>query len=455
MANMLYNGVELPDINEVWTDKETYPYAYVVDYLSGSRFYLYMVSEPCFIEYYSQYSADFLFGPSSYRLCYYEFHYTSSPFYSGIWEPVLYDRVTSGSIQNVDKCPLIWTSSDVLNSDGSVYLSASEPVDPNAPTEPTYDRTAFLSGMAMGLTGKGNPTSNMTTTGGASDNESGLKKGSLVCNPVKSVPSSYKGSDTLRAKSWNGLASFYGKYIWSDGTDIYYSNGTTQCVLNGDTLNVKSWSGLTSFYGNYIWSDGTHIYYSNGTTQYILNGDIWETKTWNGLTSFHGDYIWSDGTDIYYSYSSDQYILNGDTWEPKTWNGLTSFSGAYIWSDGTNIYYSYSSNQYVLNGDTWESKSWNGLASLTGDQIWSDGTNIYYSNSSNQYVLNGDTWEPKTWNGLTSFSGAYIWSDGTDIYYSLNNIQYVLNGTIIPDTFTKGYLTGAALRRKRVISEAT
>ena len=26
MSKYLYNGVELPDINEVWTDKETYPY---------------------------------------------------------------------------------------------------------------------------------------------------------------------------------------------------------------------------------------------------------------------------------------------------------------------------------------------------------------------------------------------------------------------------------------------
>ena len=29
MANYLYNGIELPDINEVWTDKETYKYAYI------------------------------------------------------------------------------------------------------------------------------------------------------------------------------------------------------------------------------------------------------------------------------------------------------------------------------------------------------------------------------------------------------------------------------------------
>lgn len=30
MANYLYNSVELPDINTVWTDKETYPYAIII-----------------------------------------------------------------------------------------------------------------------------------------------------------------------------------------------------------------------------------------------------------------------------------------------------------------------------------------------------------------------------------------------------------------------------------------
>lgn len=33
-------------------------------------------------------------------------------------------------------------------------------------------------------------------------------------------------------KVWNGLDYFEGQYIWTDGTNIYYSNGNTQYVLN-------------------------------------------------------------------------------------------------------------------------------------------------------------------------------------------------------------------------------
>ena len=32
MANFLYNGVELPDINTVWTDKTAYPYAIITSF---------------------------------------------------------------------------------------------------------------------------------------------------------------------------------------------------------------------------------------------------------------------------------------------------------------------------------------------------------------------------------------------------------------------------------------
>jgi hypothetical protein len=48
MANYLYNGVELPDINEVWTDKETYPYAYIYVAIvkSGYAYSLYLSNKP-------------------------------------------------------------------------------------------------------------------------------------------------------------------------------------------------------------------------------------------------------------------------------------------------------------------------------------------------------------------------------------------------------------------------
>ena len=242
------------------------------------------------------------------------------------------------------------------------------------------------------------------------------------------------------SKTWNGFTSFndYNANIWTDGTDIYYSYGTNQYVLNRETSTwrSKTWSGLTMFDGYNIWTDGENIYYStygvSGTTQYVLNRETstWESKTWSGLTELtplYGRYIWADGENIYHSNGGSQLVLNCETstWESKTWNGLDSFIGANIWTDGTDIYYSYGTNQYVLNRETstWEPKSWNGLTSFYGSSIWTDGENIYHSNDTNQYVLNRrtSTWEPKSWNGLTSFYGMYIWTDGSDIYYSRFN----------------------------------
>jgi len=73
----------------------------------------------------------------------------------------------------------------------------------------------------------------------------------------------------------------------------------------------KIWNGLRSFYGNYIWSDGTNIYYSYYNDQYVLDKSTstWIPKTWNGLIIFDGQYIWTGGTNIYYSYNGNNYIL--------------------------------------------------------------------------------------------------------------------------------------------------
>ena len=92
--------------------------------------------------------------------------------------------------------------------------------------------------------------------------------------------------------------------------NIYYSYDSEQYVLNGNAWEKKTWDGLTSFYGSHVWTDGTNIYYSKSDTQYVLNGDTWEPKTWNGLTSFDGRNIWTDGINIYYSYDSDQYVIS-------------------------------------------------------------------------------------------------------------------------------------------------
>ena len=203
--------------------------------------------------------------------------------------------------------------------------------------------------------------------------------------------------DTWEETSWNGISSFQGYNVWTDGTNIYYSYGTYdssywtgddgtygQYVLNGDTWEDKTWNGVNPSSGLCIWTDGTNIYYSDYIytdsyhyVHYVLNGDTWEEKAWNGLTSFDGSGVWSDGTSIYYSDGSTHYVLNGDTWEEKAWymtDGSTGFHGGNVWTDGTNIYCSIGSNKYVLNGVSWEIKNWN-IDNVGG--IWTDGKNIY------------------------------------------------------------------------------
>ena len=70
----------------------------------------------------------------------------------------------------------------------------------------------------------------------------------------------------------------------------------------GGNWSVKTWTGLTDYDGRHIWTDGTNIYYSNGANQYVLDvaTSTWSAKTWTGLTVFFGSQIWTDGTNIYY-----------------------------------------------------------------------------------------------------------------------------------------------------------
>ena len=244
--------------------------------------------------------------------------------------------------------------------------------------------------------------------------------------------------NTWEVKTWTGLTNFDGNDIWTDGENIYYSNGTQQLVLNKltSTWTAKVWSGLTSFYGNNIWTDGDNIYYSNGLSQYELNKATytWTTKTWSGLNPV-GSNVWTDGENIYYSNTTQQFVLNKltSTWTAKVWSGLTNFNSDNIWKDGDNIYYSNSITQYVLNKttSTWTAKVWSGLTDFYGDCIWTDGENIYYSYGTEQYVLNKatSTWVAKTWTGL-EFSGISIWTDGDNIYFSQGATQNVLTATI-------------------------
>jgi len=207
-------------------------------------------------------------------------------------------------------------------------------------------------------------------------------------------------------------------------------------VINADTLFVteilyKDFVLEYAVYpaalgGDKIWTDGDTIYYSSGTTHCVLDTINYTVSSieWSGLTSFSGYDIWTDGDNVYYSYNSKQYVLDMTNYTvlPMTWSGLTSFSGSDVWTDGNNVYYSDGSKHYVLDKETstWSKKTWSGLTSFSGSDVWTDGNNIYYSSGTTHYVFDivTNSWISKEWVGLTYFFGSYVWTDGEDYYVS-------------------------------------
>lgn len=270
---------------------------------------------------------------------------------------------------------------------------------------------------------------------GSGGGNSILLNGNTVHPEVRDIT-----SEVWESKTWSGMTSFDGWYVWSNGTDIFYSNGNTQKVLNKST---NTWSDITWNVtierGHNVWSDGENIYYSGGINggQYVFDKTTnnWVTKTWSGSGNYIQGYcIWYDGDVFHYDYAGDHMVRNKSTgeWETKTWTGVDYLYGRYIWSDdGETFYYSTDGNQqYVLNKatSTWSEKTWTGLTNFNGYDVWSDGKNVYYSSGSNQYVLDkaSSTWTSVTWTGLSSFNGERIWSDGDKLHYSNSSNQYIL-----------------------------
>ena len=74
-------------------------------------------------------------------------------------------------------------------------------------------------------------------------------------------------------------------------------------VLNKSTLTWGSNITVASTNVNsyYYWTDGTNVYYSNGSTQKIWDktNRNWVNKTWTGLTSFNGNEVFFYNDEIY------------------------------------------------------------------------------------------------------------------------------------------------------------
>ncbi len=153
MGTMIYNGVELPDIDAVWTDKTTYPYAYIRQI--GPKYTLTLLSTP----FYVNASGDTMYWSADGSGVIYNaaINTEADPWEIADW---VFDRNFTYSYKGWNsgpaEMPITWQSFDVYDSAGALYSATSEPVKPPEP-EYTYDRTAFLSGLAAGIAGKGDP----------------------------------------------------------------------------------------------------------------------------------------------------------------------------------------------------------------------------------------------------------------------------------------------------------
>ena len=158
--NYLYNGVELPDINSVWTDKETYPYAYMFDVRGDSLNELLNQSgasslvgtvEVAYVVHFS--NKPYIWNGSRFcnnetdgaALAYYFMPTVSEEWgFSESWTSTGSDY-GYGKPSDTD-FTYVWCNTDLVNADGTVYLAASDPVNPHI-TESSGDGYALYNGV--------------------------------------------------------------------------------------------------------------------------------------------------------------------------------------------------------------------------------------------------------------------------------------------------------------------
>ena len=145
MANYLYNGVELPSLPD-W-DKMTYPYAfiYIVTLDGTTGVYTLVVSSSSVMSYDSN-GIICLAANVGGRYTVSEENWAeaadSDDFY----------------IKRDDLVYTIWANFDVLNSDGTIYVAASEPVpieEEETPSVDGYDAVSLQIGIGLGLSMEG------------------------------------------------------------------------------------------------------------------------------------------------------------------------------------------------------------------------------------------------------------------------------------------------------------
>lgn len=113
-----YNGVELPDIESVWTDKNKYPYWYIYS-TDSKKYWLNLCAVKMTI---SDDGTQTIYGSSGARK---DYHYTVGT--NDEWVYNSSGTQSSGTFGH-NNCTFEAANYDILTQSGNVYLAASEPV---------------------------------------------------------------------------------------------------------------------------------------------------------------------------------------------------------------------------------------------------------------------------------------------------------------------------------------
>lgn len=180
--------------------------------------------------------------------------------------------------------------------------------------EPTYDRTAFLSGLAMGLCGKGNPTFEASDT---------FTKGYLVGAALRRK----RITDIIKGDASGLQYDFDQSTLRLDITDTGLEGDTF--TLMGSTLTVTGTTivpeatydelekiGLynqTDLTVNITAAEMQELYNSDTSATVVFNGATYECKPFhlNGTM----DIVWGYGNPVIASYNADAEFAE-DTGEP-------------------------------------------------------------------------------------------------------------------------------------------
>ena len=264
--NYLYNGVELPDIDVVWTDKETYPYA-LIGMGSTGNCTLYISNATGT---YGKPSGSFFFEAGTYENPYTLIKYTCQEGGTN-WE---WKEQTNTSALGIpffveDYEPVLWSSYDTYDNEGGIYIEASEPIPVDSIK---FDLKSWLTGYALGLAGKALP----------------IIHGENIPGEKDLVAYLYNGVRFPAMPVWDKNAYPYAHIALSNS-----GRGFWFCVTNKALVAKNFDDGGTAVYTTYTTGSGV------GYLEWLYRNGLWinPVESTTGQLYYNGQYwdvIWSN-----------------------------------------------------------------------------------------------------------------------------------------------------------------